>query len=60
MNRGIFLLVFAELCFASATVFAKFVTNNSDIPAVIEITFKQGSPGRDRGYLLHAKNQNVF
>jgi drug/metabolite transporter (DMT)-like permease len=38
MNRGIYLLILAELCFASATVFAKFVTNSSDIPA-IEITF---------------------
>ncbi len=38
MNKGIYLLIFAELCFASATVFAKFVTNSSDIPA-IEITF---------------------
>jgi drug/metabolite transporter (DMT)-like permease len=38
MNRGIYLLILAELCFASATVFAKFVTNSSDIPAV-EITF---------------------
>jgi len=38
MQRGIFLLILAEFCFASATVFAKFVTNSSDIPA-IEITF---------------------
>ena len=38
MRRGIYLLILAELCFASATVFAKFVTNSSDIPA-IEITF---------------------
>jgi drug/metabolite transporter (DMT)-like permease len=38
MNRGILLLVLAEFCFASATVFAKFITNGSDIPA-IEITF---------------------
>jgi drug/metabolite transporter (DMT)-like permease len=38
MNRGIYLLILAEFCFALATVFAKFVTNNSDIPAV-EITF---------------------
>jgi drug/metabolite transporter (DMT)-like permease len=38
MRRGIYILILAELCFASATVFAKFVTNSSDIPA-IEITF---------------------
>jgi drug/metabolite transporter (DMT)-like permease len=38
MRRGIYPLILAELCFASATVFAKFVTNSSDIPA-IEITF---------------------
>ena len=38
MRRGIYTLILAELCFASATVFAKFVTNSSDIPAV-EITF---------------------
>ena len=38
MRRGIYILIMAEFCFASATVFAKFVTNNSDIPAV-EITF---------------------
>jgi drug/metabolite transporter (DMT)-like permease len=31
-------LILAEFCFASATVFAKFITNSSDIPAV-EITF---------------------
>jgi drug/metabolite transporter (DMT)-like permease len=38
MRRGIYILIMAEFCFASATVFAKFVTNSSDIPA-IEITF---------------------
>jgi drug/metabolite transporter (DMT)-like permease len=38
MRRGLYILILAELCFASATVFAKFVTNSSDIPA-IEITF---------------------
>jgi drug/metabolite transporter (DMT)-like permease len=44
MNRGIFLLILAEFCFASATVFAKFITNSSDIPA-IEITFFRVSLG---------------
>jgi len=38
MYRGIILLLLAEFCFASSTVFAKFVTELSDIPA-IEITF---------------------
>lgn len=36
--RGIIMLLAAELSFAAATVFAKFVTNSSSIPAV-EITF---------------------
>jgi drug/metabolite transporter (DMT)-like permease len=44
MNRGIFLLILAEFCFASATIFVKFITNNSDIPA-IEITFFRVSLG---------------
>jgi len=44
MNRGVLLLILAELCFASATVFAKYITNNSDIPA-IEITFFRVSIG---------------
>ena len=38
LKSGIILLILAEFCFASATVFVKYVTNNSDIPA-IEITF---------------------
>lgn len=44
MKRGIFLLILAEFFFALATVFAKFVTNGSDIPA-IEITFFRVSIG---------------
>jgi drug/metabolite transporter (DMT)-like permease len=44
MNRGILLLILAEFCFASATVFAKFITNGSGIPA-IEITFFRVSLG---------------
>jgi drug/metabolite transporter (DMT)-like permease len=44
MNKGIILLILAEFCFASATVFAKFVTNGSDIPS-IEITFFRVSLG---------------
>jgi len=44
MKRGIILLILAEFCFASATVFAKFITNGSDIPA-IEITFFRVSLG---------------
>jgi drug/metabolite transporter (DMT)-like permease len=38
MRKGIFMLLSAEFCFAGATVFAKLVTNTSEIPAV-EITF---------------------
>lgn len=44
INNGIVLLVLAEFCFASATVFAKFITNSSDIPS-IEITFFRVSLG---------------
>ncbi len=44
INNGLVLLVIAEFCFASATVFAKFVTNSSDIPS-IEITFFRVSLG---------------
>jgi drug/metabolite transporter (DMT)-like permease len=36
--RGVAFILSAEFCFAAATVFAKFITNGSDIPA-IEITF---------------------
>lgn len=38
MYKGIIMLMLAELCFASSTVFAKIVTEHSDIPS-IEITF---------------------
>jgi drug/metabolite transporter (DMT)-like permease len=38
MYKGIIFLLSAEFCFATATVFAKFITNGSAIPA-IEITF---------------------
>ncbi|NJK97217.1 MAG: EamA family transporter, partial [Bacteroidales bacterium] len=38
MYKGIILLLLAELCFASSTVFAKLVTNTSDISGV-EIAF---------------------
>jgi drug/metabolite transporter (DMT)-like permease len=38
LKSGIVLLILAEFCFAGATVFVKFVTNASEIPA-IEITF---------------------
>ena len=44
MNKGILLLILAEFCFAAATVFAKFVTTSSAIPA-IEITFFRVFPG---------------
>ena len=38
MHKGVLFLLLAEFCFAAATVFAKFITNSSAIPA-IEITF---------------------
>ncbi len=38
MIRGITCILLAELCFATATVFAKYITRSSDISA-IEITF---------------------
>jgi drug/metabolite transporter (DMT)-like permease len=38
MYKGVLLLISAEFCFALATVFAKFVTKNSNISGV-EITF---------------------
>jgi drug/metabolite transporter (DMT)-like permease len=43
-QSGILLLIAAEFCFASATVFAKHVTNVSDIPS-IEIVFFRVSLG---------------
>jgi len=56
MSRGLLLLILAEFCFASATVFAKFITNGSDIPA-IEITFFRVSLGVILAtiYMLHTK-----
>jgi drug/metabolite transporter (DMT)-like permease len=44
INNGIVFLIMAEFCFAAATVFAKYVTNKTDIPA-IEITFFRVSLG---------------
>ncbi|HEX2396494.1 MAG TPA: DMT family transporter [Bacteroidales bacterium] len=38
LKSGVVLLIMAEFCFAAATVFAKYVTNTSEIRA-IEITF---------------------
>jgi drug/metabolite transporter (DMT)-like permease len=59
MKRGIYLLILAELCFASATVFAKFVTNSSDIPA-IEITFCRVSLGVFLATLYMLKTKTSF
>jgi drug/metabolite transporter (DMT)-like permease len=49
----------AELCFASATVFAKFVTNSSDIPA-IEITFSRLIMGVILATLYMLKTRTSF
>jgi drug/metabolite transporter (DMT)-like permease len=38
MRKGYILLILAEFCFAGATVFAKFATTGTNIPA-IEVTF---------------------
>jgi drug/metabolite transporter (DMT)-like permease len=38
MRKGYILLILAEFCFAAATVFAKFATTGTDIPA-LEVTF---------------------
>ena len=43
-KSGIILLILAEFCFAAATVFVKYITNRTDIPA-IEITFFRVSLG---------------
>jgi drug/metabolite transporter (DMT)-like permease len=59
MNRGIILLIFAEFCFASATVFAKYITNGSDIPA-IEITFFRVSLGAIVAALYMWKTKTSF
>jgi drug/metabolite transporter (DMT)-like permease len=59
MNRGIILLILAEFCFASATVFAKYITNGSDIPA-IEITFFRVSLGAIVAALYMWKTKTSF
>lgn len=59
MSRGILLLILAEFCFAAATVFAKFITNSSDIPA-IEITFFRVSLGAIVASLYMLKTKTSF
>jgi drug/metabolite transporter (DMT)-like permease len=59
MNRGIILLILAEFCFALATVFAKFITNGTDIPA-IEITFFRVSLGVIAAALYMWKTKTSF
>jgi drug/metabolite transporter (DMT)-like permease len=59
MRRGIYLLILAEFCFAAATVFAKFVTNGSDIPA-IEITFSRLIMGVILATLYMLKTRTSF
>lgn len=56
MKSGIVLLIMAEFCFAAATVFAKYVTNISEIPA-IEVTFFRVSLGTIVAamYMWHTK-----
>ncbi|MBN1144352.1 MAG: DMT family transporter [Bacteroidales bacterium] len=59
MNRGLLLIVLAEFCFASATVFAKLITNSSAIPA-IEITFFRVSIGVAIAALYMIKTKTSF
>ena len=59
MNKGLFLLILAEFCFATATVFAKFITNSSDIPS-IEITFFRVSMGVIVAALYMLKTRTSF
>jgi len=59
MYKGTILLLLAELCFASATVFAKFVTNSSDI-SPIEITFFRFFFGVFIAYASLRKNNMSF
>lgn len=58
-KSGILLLVLAEFCFASATVFAKYVTNRSDIPS-IEIVFFRVSLGTVVAALYMWKTKTSF
>lgn len=51
------MLLLAEFCFASATVFAKFVTSSADIPA-IEITFFRFLFGIVFAYTLLKKSKS--
>jgi drug/metabolite transporter (DMT)-like permease len=59
MYKGIILLLLAELCFASATVFAKFVTNSSDI-SPLEITFFRFFFGVFIAYASLRRNKMTF
>jgi len=59
MNRGIILLILAEFCFALATVFVKYITNSSEIPA-IEITFFRVSMGTIIAALYMWKTKTTF
>jgi drug/metabolite transporter (DMT)-like permease len=59
MYRGVILLMLAEFCFAAATVFAKFVTSQSEIPAV-EITFFRFFFGIFLAYAVLRKTGSSF
>jgi drug/metabolite transporter (DMT)-like permease len=58
-KSGIVLLMLAEFCFASATVFAKYVTNTSSIPS-IEIVFFRVSIGTVVAALYMWKTHTSF
>jgi drug/metabolite transporter (DMT)-like permease len=59
MNKGILLLILAEFCFALATVFAKYITSATEIPAV-EITFFRVFPGMILAALYMWKTKTSF
>jgi drug/metabolite transporter (DMT)-like permease len=59
MNRGILYLILAEVCFSSATVFAKLVGQLSSIPTV-EITFTRFFFGVIVGFAYLKKSGGSF
>lgn len=59
IRSGIFLLIAAEFCFALATVFAKHITNISDIPS-IEVVFFRVSLGTIVAALYMWKTRTSF
>ena len=59
MNIGIILLILAELCFASSTVFAKILTQSSNI-STFEITFARFFFGVIAAFVYLKKEKQSF